>query len=200
MNMKRSKTLKRIWSLFLTLSMVVAMGIVSMPAHAAGSGTISVKYELNGVTITEPTKFELYKVGNFGRLPDGTVSLDLTQDFATCGIDLNDITPIASDASQAEKDAWNNQWLAKASSLENWIKTVETKPATVWTGTLASGSGYQTLMEAGQAVQFSNGIYLLIGYEQREGEYYWAPVPVLIEVLEGNVKIVTHIVFLPHHV
>ena len=188
MKMKQYKTIKRIWSIFLTLSIVMAMGILSLPAYAAEGGSISVKYELNGVTITEPTQFELYKVGNFGRNEDGTVSIDLTSDFATSGVDLNGITPPAKDATQEQKDAWNNQWLQKAADMENWVKTAETKPAAAWTGTLASGSGYQTLTESGTAVHFSNGIYLLIGYEQKEGEYYWAPVPVLMMVLNGDIR------------
>ena len=42
--MKRSKTLKRIWSLLLTLAMVLTMGIAVMPTYAAGSGTATVMY------------------------------------------------------------------------------------------------------------------------------------------------------------
>ena len=185
--MKQFKTLKRIWSLFLTLSMVVAMGVVSLPAYAATGGTISVKYEPNDVTITEPTQFELYKVGTFGRFDDGTVSINLTDAFATCGISLNGIAPPKEGASQQEIEDWNNAWLAKASDLESWIKGVKDKPATVWDGTLASGSTPQTLTEGGAAKHFDNGIYLLIGYEQKVGEYYWAPVPVLIMVLNNDV-------------
>ncbi len=193
--MKQFKTLKRIWSLFLTLSMVVAMGVVSLPAYAATGGTISVKYELNGVTIKEPAQFELYKVGNFGRFDDGTVSINLTKDFATSGIDLNGITPPKEDATQQEIDAWNNAWLEKAKNLEQWVKAVDDKPDTDWEGKLTSGPNYQALTENGVAKHFDNGIYLLIGYEQREvkgdgtdGEHYWTPVPVLMMVLNKDVK------------
>ena len=184
--MKQFTTLKRIWSLFLTLAMVVAMGVTTLPAYAATGGTISVKYEPNGVSISEPTQFELYKVGNFGHFDDGKVSIDLTPDFATCGVDLNDIAPLDEDATEEDKDAWNNKWLAKASDLESWVKGAKDKPATIWEGALASGSS-QILTEGGAAKQFNNGIYLLIGYEQKVGEYYWAPVPVLMMVLNNNV-------------
>ena len=184
--MKQLTTLKRIWSLFLTLAMVAVMGVTTLPVYAADGVTISVKYEPNGVTISEPTEFELYKVGNFGRFDDGTVSIDLTKAFENCPVSLNGITPPEEGASQARIDQWNNEWLQKASELEQWVKVA--RPATDWKGTLASGPNYQTITENGATRYFDNGIYLLIGYEQREGEYFWAPVPVLMMVLNKNVR------------
>ena len=193
--MKQFTTLKRIWSLFLTLSMVVAMGVVSVPAYAATGGTISVKYELNGVTIKEPAQFELYKVGNLGHFDDGKVSINLTKDFATCPVSLNGIDVPQKDAPQQEIDDWNNAWLEKARYLEQWIKALDDKPTTDWEGKLTAGPNYQALTEGGAAKHFDNGIYLLIGYEQREvkgdgkeGEHYWTPVPVLMLVLNGDVR------------
>ena len=191
--MKQFTTLKRIWSLFLTLAMAVSMGVTTLPAYAATGGKISVKYELNGVTLKEPAQFELYKVGNFGHTDEGKVSIDLTPDFATCPISLNDIAPPKKDAPQQDIDNWNNAWLEKARYLEQWIKALDNKPATAWEGKLAAGSTPQTLTENGAAKTFNNGIYLLIGYEQREvigekdGEHYWSPVPVLIKVLDKDV-------------
>lgn len=186
--MKELTTLKRIWSIFLTLAMVLTMSLTALPAYAADGGTISVKYN-PGVELTEATNFELYKVGTFGRV-NGNVTIELEDGFDSSGVNLNIAVP-PTEAEKAEGSDWHRAWLDAAKQLENWVKTPsEGKeiPDPVWSDSLAKSENYQTLQEDGSNKFFSRGIYLLVGDEQRVGHKYWSPVPVLIMVLNGESK------------
>ncbi len=181
MNMKNLKMVKKVGSLALMLAMVLVMSAKALPAYAAG-GTISIKYD-PAVDLKEPTNFELYKVGTFGHDSEGMTTIDLDSMVAASGVNLNIEVP-DTEEEKAEGSEWHKDWLSAASDLANWIKTpAEGKktPDPIWTGQLSKSPEYQQING-----NFENGVYLLIGDEQRVGDQYWAPVPVLIMVLDGD--------------
>lgn len=186
--MDRRTTRKRIWSLLLTLTMVLTMSVTALPVSAAGSGTISLTYNPN-VTGLEKTNFKLYKAAEFGRYTDGKnkgkVRIDLTEPFAGSGVDLNGIgvPEDPSDTSSDDYKRWQATWLGKASQLANEVKTTGSSAKPVWWGTVNKSSTAQAI---GGEKPLSNGIYLLVGEQTRVGDKYWWPVPVLIMVLNGE--------------
>ena len=170
---------KRIWSLLLTLVMVITMSVTALPSYAAGGGTISVKYD-PGVSGLESTDFRLYKVGGYDHDAGGKSIIVLEGEFRNCeGVDLNiDKKP--------DEEGWQEAWLAQAGKLGNYAKDHKDELAPAWSGTLDPSADFQTLTEGGQAKSFNDGIYLLVGDEQLIREQFWAPVPVLIQVLNGD--------------
>ena len=98
---------KRIWSLMLTLVMVITMSVTALPSYAANSGTISVKYN-PGIAGLDSTDFRLYKVGKYGRDADGKSIIVLEDDFSSCeGVDLN-----IEERPEEEYRQWQEDWLA----------------------------------------------------------------------------------------
>ncbi len=185
--MDRRTTRKRIWSLLLTLTMVLTMSVTALPVSAAGSGTISLTYNPSVEGLTK-TKFKLYKAAEFGRYTDddenkGKVRIDLIAPFAGKGIDLNgiDVPENPADTSSDEYKRWQATWLEKASQLANEVKTAGASAEPVWSGTVNKSSTPQTI-----GGSLDNGIYLLVGEQSRAGDRYWWPVPVLIMVLNGE--------------
>ena len=173
----------RIWSLLLTLVMVLTMTLSAMPVYAAEGGTISIVYD---PPHDQATDFKLYKAAEYGHDASGKVTLDLVAPFAGHGIDLNDIALPEEPTDPAEREKWQGDWLKAASDLANYVITEGSGTDTVWEGTLHTSDVKQTLMKDGQAVTFPNAIYLLIGQEQLIDDEYWTPVPVLIQVLNGE--------------
>ena len=173
--------LKRIGSLLLALAMVITISVTALPSYAASGGTISVKYnpDVDGLVSTH---FRLYKVGRYTRDASGKTVIVLEDDFSSCeGVDLNiDIAP--------DEEGWQEAWLAQARKLGNYAKNHQSELTTAWEGTLERSGAFQDLTENGQVKTFDNGIYLLVGDEQLIGEKFWTPVPVLIQVLNGNSK------------
>jgi len=189
--MDNTKTLKRIWSLFLTLALVITMSVTALPSYAADGGTISVKYN-PGVALTEDTNFKLYKVGEFGRDENDNVTIEPLAPFSSSGVNMNIAVP-KTEEEKAEGGEWHLKWLDAASQIANWINTPgegKNIPDPVWgEKALSKSEDYQTLKDDdGNAQFFSRGIYLLMGDEQRVGHQYWSPVPVLIMVLNGETK------------
>lgn len=177
--MKKPTSWKRIWSLLLTLSMVFTMTVTALPVYAAGSGTISVKYnpDVDGL---DSTNFKLYKVGKYGRADDGESIILLEDAFSACaemGVTF-DIDP--------EDAKWQEEWLAQADILGQYAKNHEGSLTPAWADALSVTDAFQPLSEGGAVKSFENGIYLLVGEEKLVGEEFWAPVPVLIQVLNGN--------------
>ena len=80
---------KRIWSLMLTLVMVITMSVTALPSYAANSGTISVKYN-PGIAGLDSTDFRLYRVAGYDHDAEGKSIIVLEGDFRNCeGVDLN---------------------------------------------------------------------------------------------------------------
>lgn len=166
---------KRIGSLLLTLAMVITMSVTAMPVYAAGTGSISVKYnpEIKGL---ESTDFMLYKAGKYGR--EGNKSVVVLEDqFADSKVVFpNGVGP--------DDSKWQEKWLAAASDLGNWAKNHEKDLTTAWSGTLTASDSFQDLGE------YPNGVYLLVGKEKLVDEEFWRPVPVLIQVLNGKAEFI----------
>ena len=173
--MNKLTSWKRIGSLLLTLAMVFTMSVTALPVYAAGTGTISVKYnpEIEGL---DSTDFTLYKVGKYGR--EGKKSVIVLEDeFADSKVVFpNGVGP--------DDPNWQSAWLGAAEKLGNWVKNHESSlsDAAKWTGTLQATDSFQDLGE-----EFPNGVYLLVGKEKLvDGVEFCAPVPVLIQVLNGE--------------
>ena len=172
--MNKTPLLKNIASLFLALTMLIALSVTALPVSAAG-GNIYVKF--NPDVPLEKTTFRLYQVGEFGHDSAGKSIIVPYGDFASCGIDLNDI-----EIPETPDKEWIEKWLAKASDLENWILTSGASVSPDWTGELVNQEARQLVGDGSQ----NNGIYLLVGEERLIDQTYWAPVPVLIMVLNGD--------------
>ena len=193
--MKRSKTLKRIWSLLLTLAMVLTMGIAAMPSYAA-SGTATVKYPPVAEGKAEETTFSLYKVGHFARYGAGDTIpagykvgdsyLALDEGIPNVGAEGSkvDVT-IRKDAYAEDEKAWTAAWQASAAALASVIENTGVTPATATTD--ASGIATFTGLE--------DGLYLLTGPMQEimnkeTGENtYITPNPSFIMVLNGTAEL-----------
>lgn len=171
--MNKHTSCNRIWSLLLTLAMVITMSVTALPVYAAGTGSISVKYNPD-VEGLGSTSFKLYKVGKYGRADDGKSIIVLEDDFSACaemGVNF-DIDPA--------DEKWQEKWLAQADTLGQFAKNHERDLTTAWEGTLDVSDAFRDMGE------FANGIYLLVGEENLVGEEFWEPVPVLIQVLDNR--------------
>ena len=184
--MDRRTTRKRIWSLLLTLTMVLTMSVTALPAYAAG-GSISVTFDPNVTGLTETT-FNVYKVGHFDRykegdsIPEGSKVGDayLVLDKQVSGVsqDIFKIASPESDWTAEQIQAWEDAWLDAASTLKPYadqFPKVNESPVTA-----AAGSTTEL------ADATDNGVYLIVGDEKKVGDEYWCPVPVLTLVLNGN--------------
>jgi hypothetical protein len=170
--MKKTSTWNRIGSLLLMLAMVLTMSVTALPVYAAGTGTISVKYD-PGIEGLASTSFKLYKAGKYDRSADGKSVVVLEDQFAASKVTFpNDASP--------EDERWQEAWFDTARSLGNWAKNHESSLTTAWEGTLTAADAFRDLGE------YPNGVYLLVGKEQLVGEEFWTPVPVLIQVLNGR--------------
>ena len=163
--------------------MMLTMTLSAMPVNAAEGGTISIIYE---PPHNQSTDFKLYKAAEYGHDASGKVTLDLVAPFAGHGIDLNGIILPEEPTDPEEREKWQGDWLKAASDLANYVSTEGSGTSAVWEGTLHTSDVKQTLMKDGQAVNFPNAIYLLVGQEQLVDDEYWTPVPVLIQVLNGE--------------
>ena len=181
---KNKLSIKRIiWSLLLTLAMVISVTVPALPVNAEGGGIISIVYD---PPHDQATDFKLYKAAEYGHDASGKVTLDLVAPFAGHGIDLNDIVVPEEPTDPDERAKWQADWLNAASELANYVSTEGSGTDTVWEGSLHTSDVKQTLMKDGQAVVFPNAIYLLVGHEQLIDDEYWVPVPVLIQVLNDE--------------
>ena len=186
-NMKYPIIRKRIGSMILTLAVALTMMVTALPVHAAGGG-INIVYNPD-VELEQPTNFELYKVGVFGRDASGKVTIELVEELKDCKVDLNiEAPPEGADEETIKK--WVETWLEAAGRLGDWIKTPaegKTIPDVVGKASLSKSASPQAVPKVGGG-SYDNGIYLLMGDEQRVGEQYWSPVPVLIMVLDDDAQ------------
>ena len=183
-NMKRSKTLKKIWSIFLTLAMVLTISVTALPSYAAG-GNINIVYNPQIAGLTS-TPYTLYRVATFKYDEETKKSyIALDKSFVGEGIpDLNAITAPkdTTNIDSPEYVAWEKEWLDAAASLANYIAThPEAAKTKVAEGDLQVRAGAQPIKTVSE-----NGIYLLVGEKQRVDDTYWWPVPVLFMVLNGD--------------
>ena len=139
----------RIWSLLLTLVMMLTMTLSVMPVNAAEGGIISIIYE---PPHNQSTDFKLYKAAEYGHDASGKVTLDLVAPFAGHGIDLSGIMVPEEPTDPEEREKWQGDWLKAASDLANYVSTEGSGTSAVWEGTLHTSDVKQTLMKDGQAV------------------------------------------------
>ena len=179
--------MKTAWKLCLALAlMVAALFVVSVPAFAAGTHTVSGSYNekvpesLNKNEIT----FKLFKVGHFNgaeleldySLPTG-ISVDLTiskEKYTKDGV--------------FDEEGWTKDWLSQA-------KTVAVNlPSDVQ----QVGGGDVKTNEDGSFVfpeQVPDGLYLLVSNDkprtaEQDGVIYaWSPQPMLVMVLNADVHL-----------
>ena len=170
--MKKQSTVKRIGSMLLTLALMIAMIMpgLAMPAYAGTQGVIKVKYNPN-VTGLEQTNFKLYHVADFDHDQDGKSYIK--PDNWAQSVDLN---AIPDEDKAGSEEAWTQNWLNAAYTLSK----IEGKPDAVWEDALSNTDSFQSLGT------FPTGVYLLVGDEQKVGDKIWWPVPVLIDVLQGE--------------
>ena len=181
MNMKKRATGKRIGSMLMTLALMVAMIApgVAMPTYAAApGGSIYITYN-PGVDDLKATNFTLYHVSGFDS-SSGTSTLVPEGWVSASGADL-DIAVPETEEEKAEGSEWNKKWLSSAQTLATYLNSLETKPESAWSGTLTPGVEAQKI-----GGTYEGGIYLLVGEEQKIGDKIWWPVPVLIQVLNGD--------------
>ena len=207
--MKRSKTLKRIWSLLLTLAMVLTMGITAMPSYAAGSGTAEVYYPPAESADFPQTTFSLYKVGHFARYTEadeeaglipkgyeaGDSYLALDAGIPDVGAEGGKVDVLIRKDTYADEDGnvdetpegeWVKAWQTSAANLASVIGDTGVTPVTAKTSA-PSGKAIFTGLE--------DGLYLLIGPQQEvmdkdKGENtYYTPSPSFIMVLNGTAKL-----------
>lgn len=166
---------RKLHILLLITLLVFAFMAMPIPAQAEG-GSIRLTYDPQ-VEGLEETEFTLYKVGTFSG-PD----LVLLDEFKESGARV-DYEPPEEDASDEEIDSWRADWLTSASFLEMYLKSLgDEKPEP------AAGP---SVVKAGEEATFGpleNGLYLLVGSEQRVGDVYWKPVPALVMVLNGEAE------------
>lgn len=183
----------------LLLALMMFFVIGAKPSHAAsleGEYTVTEDFSpgVPGVpTNLKATQFELYKVGDFV-VGDPYVALDEAP--YTEGVDL----PLKAD--QADKVKWTKEWLECAQTLNNNIMS-----------TSAADRPAVTMIDVGTDGKFreeglANGLYLLRGESQVVNDYppktgqksYWWPQPMLISILDSDVKVlVKPMTGLVHH-
>ncbi len=184
--MKQSNTLRKICGTLLAL--LLMLPCITFPSYAEGSISVVYNPKIDGLKASE---FKLYKVGGF-KSEGGESKLTLDEAFAGEGTEtvdtLNGIKPKKPEDPGYQE--WVQDWLdgaqEVATNLETYIKThSSTAPAPVWSGDLDPSVATAQRLGSGT---YENGLYLLTGEEQRIGNRYWRPVPVLMMVLDGNVN------------
>ena len=183
MNMKQSNTLRKICGMLLAL--LLMLPCITFPSYAEGSISVVYNPKIDGLKASE---FKLYKVGGFTHDSEGKSKLTLDAAFAgkgTTADKLNGIEPKKPEDPGYQE--WVQEWLDAsqevASNLETYIAT-HTSPNPVWSGDLDPSVATAQRLGSGA---YENGLYLMTGEEQRVGDRYWRPVPVLMMVLNGNV-------------
>lgn len=186
--MKKRTTWKRICGLLLTLALIVPCLVV--PAYAFdGSYTVSGQYLPNNVPLPADTEFELYLVGGFARKADDpAISILQLNDAIKAEGYTGNISLGYKNAGTAEEAEWSDQdWLDEAKTLSDWIVDKKEKFESAKTTTSYGAFSFYGL---------SNGLYLLRSDDRQrinnggdgsnEASYY-SPVPMFIQVLNGNV-------------
>ena len=169
--------------LILLVAFAVAFAVTAKPSHAV---TLEGEYKVTedfspgvpGVpTNLEATQFQLYKVGHF---VVGEPYVVLDSDFEGIALPL--------DADKTDTVAWTKTWLQCAETLNNKIMSMENPPEAINIDVAADG----TFTKTGLA----NGLYLLKGDSQLVEDYptvgqksYWWPQPMLVSILNSDVKI-----------
>ncbi len=181
--MKQSNTLRKICGMLLAL--LLMLPCITFPSYAEGSISVVYNPKIDGLKASE---FKLYKVGGFTHDSEGKSKLTLDAAFAgkgTTADKLNGIEPKKPEDPGYQE--WVQEWLDAsqevASNLETYIAT-HTSPNPVWSGDLDPSVATAQRLGSGA---YENGLYLMTGEEQRVGDRYWRPVPVLMMVLNGNV-------------
>ena len=189
--MKQSNTLRKIWSLILTLAMVLTMGITALPSYAAGNGTASVSYKPAKDGKVEET-FTLYKVGHFERYKDGDVIPEgskVGDSYLALDEGLPDVNINIKKSDYPDDDAWIAAWQTAAASVASGIE-----------GTPAEATAVTAIANAanGGVAVFSgleDGLYLVTGpmqeYQDKDkGENtYYTPNPSFIMVLNVTAEL-----------
>lgn len=181
--------MKTVWKLCLALAlMVAALFVVSVPAFAAETHTISGEYSLEGGS-TKDTSFKLYRVGGFGRDADGKAILVL--DKAITDNVPTDITiDVNIEKGDQSDEEWQNAWLTSAKQVSTYLPE---DVSAVAEATVTGNDGKFTFTPT-----VENGLYLvrcesdpIITYTDDDKGLAWTPQPMLVMVLNGDVKIVT---------
>ncbi len=189
--MKQSKTLRRIWSLILTLAMVLAMGITALPSYAAGSGIAKVSYKPATEGKVEET-FTLYKVGHFERYKDGDeipAGSKVGDSYLALDEGLPDVNVNIKKADYPNDDAWIAAWQTAAASVASGIKGTAAEDTAV-TAVANAGNGGVAVFSG-----LEDGLYLVTGTKQGymdkvKGENtYYTPSPSFIMVLNGKAEL-----------
>ena len=180
--------MKTAWKLCLALAlMVAALLVVSIPVFAAETHTISGEYSVEGGS-TAGVRFKLYHVGGFSRDEAGKPVLVLDQAIksnvpADITIDLS----IQKDDYETE-DLWKQAWLDQAALVAKYM------PDSI------AQVGEDAVTDADGKFSFpasvENGLYLvlsksdpIISYTTDDKGFSWTPQPMLVLVLDGDVKI-----------
>lgn len=175
--------MKTVWKLCLALAlMVAALFVVSVPAFAAGTHTVSGEYSLEGGN-TKDTSFKLYRVGGFGRDADGKAILVLDESIVSeVPIDIN----IKKEG--MDEDKWKEAWLKSAALVAKYLPS-GTQP--VANATITGDDGKFAFSPA-----VENGLYLvtsdsdpIITDGPDDTALAWTPLPMLVLVLNDDVEI-----------
>ena len=189
--MKRSNTLRKIWSLILTLAMVLTMGITALPSYAAGNGTAKVYYPPAKEGKVEET-FTLYKVGHFERYKDGDVipaGSKAGDSYLALDEGLPDVNINIKKSDYPDDDAWIAAWQTAAASVASGIKGTPAE-ATAITAVANKGNDGTAVFNG-----LEDGLYLVTGPMQEymdtvNGENtYYTPSPSFIMVLSGKAEL-----------
>ena len=153
--MKKRTTGKKLWSLLLTLAMVLTMTVAALPSYAAsGVATVTYKPAEEG-KVTET--FTLYKVGHFERGEDGKSYLALDEGLpdATSGVDVSiSKDDYTDEAGNVDTEAWTQAWQDSAAALASKIDDYDVKK---YEATASKGVGVATF------TGLEDGLYLLTG-------------------------------------
>ena len=166
---------KKLWGLTLTLAMVLTMTVTALPVYAAG-GSISVTFDPEVPDLTgQKFTFDVYKVGTYSRNEETGKSI-LVVDPAVrsiAGVTLTD--EVFSDVETVDGMVNAAGIIAQYTDKFDSVKVGGPVEITVGdTATVATVS--------------ENGIYLIVGNKIKVGDLYWNPVPVLVQVLNGDAK------------
>ena len=182
--------MKTAWKLCLALAlMVAALFVVSVPAFAAGthtvSGTVAKPEGMEGLNVDGLT-FKLYKVGGFGRDTDGKATLVLDE-----RIPVDDSALVIDKDSYTDEAAWQEAWAVQARTIALYLDLIPDAEV--------STSPQQT-SEDGQFsfASVDNGLYLLVNSDEpqiiddmgQDGQFnVWTPQPMLVMVLNNDVDL-----------
>lgn len=186
--MNKRTTWKKICGILLTLALMVPCLV--MPAYASdGPYTVSGEYKPNGVVLPADTKFELFAVGGFDRKADDpSISiLKIDDAIKDAGYTGNISLGYKTNASGAESKWDKDDWLNDAKTLSDFL--VDKKDKFEYT-TATTSNGEFSFSGLG------NGLYLLRSDDKQkvrtgsstDNDFtYYSPVPMYIQVLNGNV-------------